>query len=109
MSYSDIFSYIVAYLEPYATLAYSDPCHIQNLDIFRTQDLFRTLQRHIDIENPAIFNNIQLPYLGIFWYIQSYSLLVVIITLTFFFQLQFKSRLFGLHGFFCVFQEVNFS
>ena len=46
-SYSDIFSYIVAYLEPYVTLAYLEHCHIQNPDIFRTQDLYQTLSRHI--------------------------------------------------------------
>ena len=47
MPYSDIFSHIVAYLEPCVTLAYSKPCHIQNLGIFITQDVFRTLSRHI--------------------------------------------------------------
>ena len=36
-SYSDIISHIVAYLEPCVTLAYSEPCHIQNAGIFRTQ------------------------------------------------------------------------
>ena len=40
------FSHIVAYLEPCVTLAYSEPCHIQNPGIFRTQDIFRTLSRH---------------------------------------------------------------
>ena len=47
MSYSDIFSHIVAYLEPRLTLAYSEPCHIQNFGIFRTQDIFRTLSKPI--------------------------------------------------------------
>ena len=46
-SYSDISSHIVAYLEPCVTLAYSEPCHIQNPVIFRTWDIFRTLSRHI--------------------------------------------------------------
>ena len=46
-SYSDIFSPIVAYLEPCVTLTYSEPCHIQNSSIFRTQDIFRTQSRHI--------------------------------------------------------------
>ena len=32
----DIFSHIVAYLEPCVTLAYSEPCHIQNSGVFRT-------------------------------------------------------------------------
>ena len=39
----DIFSHIVAYLEPCVTLAYLEPDHIQNSSIFRTQDMFRTL------------------------------------------------------------------
>ena len=43
---SDIFSYMVAYLEPCVTLAYSEPCHIQNPGIFSSQDIFRTLSRH---------------------------------------------------------------
>ena len=47
MSYSDIFSHIVAYLEPCVTLAYSEPCHIQNPSIFKTWDAFRTSSRHI--------------------------------------------------------------
>ena len=63
-SYSDIFSHIVAYLEPCVALAYLEPCHIQNPGICRTRDIFRTLSRHIlehsercvtsHIENPAI-------------------------------------------------------
>ena len=47
MSYSNIFSHIVAYSEPCITLAYSETCHIQNSGIFRTQDIFRTLSAHI--------------------------------------------------------------
>ena len=43
---SDIFSHMT-YLESCVTLAYSEPCHIQNVGIFRTQDMFRTLSRHI--------------------------------------------------------------
>ena len=31
----------------YITLAYSELCHIQNSGIIRTQDIFRTLSRHI--------------------------------------------------------------
>ena len=46
-SYSDIFSHIVVYLEPYVSLAYSEPSHIQNPGIFRTQDIFRTRLRRI--------------------------------------------------------------
>ena len=44
---SDIFSYIVTYFEYCVILAYSEPCHIQNPDIFRTRDIFRTLSRNI--------------------------------------------------------------
>ena len=92
---SDIFSHIVAYLEPCVTLAYSKPCHIQNLGIFITQDVFRTLSRHIliyskrcvtlaywdpyYIQNVALFRI--LAYLGpevyskscLFIHIQAYS------------------------------------
>ena len=46
-SYSDIFIYIVAYLEPHVTLSYSEPCYIQRTSIFRTQYIFRTLLRNI--------------------------------------------------------------
>ena len=46
MSYSKVFSHIVVYLEPCVTLAYSEPCHIYNLPIFRIQDMLRTLSRH---------------------------------------------------------------
>ena len=42
-----LFRHIVAYLEPCMTLAYSEPCNIQNPDIFRIQDMFRILSRHI--------------------------------------------------------------
>ena len=47
MSYSGIFSHIVTYLEPCATPVYSEPCHIQNPDIFRIQDVFGILSRYI--------------------------------------------------------------
>ena len=36
----------MAYLEPSVILVYSEPCHIQNPRIFRTQDIFRTLSRN---------------------------------------------------------------
>ena len=45
--YSGIFSHIVAYLEPCATLAYSETCHIHNPGSFITQDILGTLPRHI--------------------------------------------------------------
>ena len=48
MHYSDIVSFIVAYLKPSVTRAYSEPCHYQNLAIFlKTQDIIQTLSRHI--------------------------------------------------------------
>ena len=47
MPYSDILSHTVAYLESCVAPAYSEPCHIQNADIFRTQDIFTTLPRNI--------------------------------------------------------------
>ena len=42
-----IFNLAVTYLELCVTLAYSEPCHIQNPGITRTQDKFRTLSRYI--------------------------------------------------------------
>ena len=107
---SDIFRHIVAYLWPCVALTYSESCDFQNTGIFRTQDIFRTLSRHIlaypehcvtlaywkpcHIQNFAMFRI--LAYLGpeaysesyllIFRYIQAYSIMIVIITLTFFFH-----------------------
>ena len=103
---SDIFNHFTAYLEPFVILAYSEPFHIQNPGIFRTQDIFRTLSRHIlaysvdcitlafwktyFIQDFAIFRisalrnsrHIQNPVdLGTFRHIQTYS---IMITLTFF-------------------------
>ena len=46
-SYSDIFSHIVTYSKPCVTLAYSEPCNIQNPDIFGIQDTFRTWSRRV--------------------------------------------------------------
>ena len=37
----------MAYLEPCVIVVYSEPCHIQNPRIFRTQDIFRTLSRNM--------------------------------------------------------------
>ena len=45
-SYLDIFSLIVAYLEPCVTLAYSERCYIHNPFILERK-IFRTLSRHI--------------------------------------------------------------
>ena len=104
--YSYIFSHIVAYLEPFVILAYSESFHIQNPGIFRTQYIFGTLSRHIlaysvgcvtlafwktfFIQNFAVFRisalrnlrHIQNPvYLDTFRHSQTYS---IMITLTFF-------------------------
>ena len=106
-SYSDIFTYIVAYLEPCVTLAYSEPYHIQNPGIFRTRDIFWTLSSHIlaylersvtlsfwepcDIENLAIFRILTCLKTeaysepSIFRHIQTYLKMKVITTVAFFF------------------------
>ena len=83
MSYK--LSHFEEYLEFYVTLAYSDPCHTQNPDIFRTRDIFTTLSRHIvayseccvmlayfvtlHIQNFVIFRI--LPYIGLEEYSES--------------------------------------
>ena len=52
------YSCLIRYIQPYSrpiqpyyehgvTLAYSEPCHIQNLDIFRIEDVVKTMSRHI--------------------------------------------------------------
>ena len=41
------FRYIQANLEPCVFIACFEPSHIQNPSIFRTQDILRTLSRHI--------------------------------------------------------------
>ena len=41
------YSATLPYLEPYITIPHSKPCHIQNTDILSTQEIFRTLSRHI--------------------------------------------------------------
>ena len=88
-SYSDIFSHIVAYLDPCVILAYSEPCYIQDRGIFTTQDtlaFWKTcfIQHFAIIRILALRNSrhIQNPvYLGTFRHIQTYS---IMITLTFF-------------------------
>ena len=90
-------------------MRYSEPCHNQNAGIFRAQDVFITLSRHIPaysercvtfaywelfhIEIFAIFKNfgicrtqgiLKILVLGTFRHIQTYSIMIVIITLTFF-------------------------
>ena len=42
-----LLSCFVAYVEPGVTLAYSEPCHIQNSGIYGTQDILRTLSTQI--------------------------------------------------------------
>ena len=92
---SDIFSHIAAYLEPYVFLTYSEPCHVQNHGIFRTQDIFISLLRYIlvcskrcvtlaywdpcHIQNCGILRT-----RGTFRHIDTYSIKIVIIALTFF-------------------------
>ena len=109
-AYSHPIQTIVAYLKPYITLAYSEPFHIQNSSISRTQDTIRTLSKHILAYGKAVYrshiekNSIcrTLPYLE-FWniqdlshiqnpvytgtirHIQAYLIIILIITLTFFF------------------------
>ena len=41
------FRHIQAYLEPCVFFACFEPSYIQNPSIFRTQDILRTLSRHI--------------------------------------------------------------
>ena len=41
---SGIFKLIQAYSAPFVTLAYSQPCHILSLGLFRTGGLFKALQ-----------------------------------------------------------------
>ena len=61
-SNSDKFSHIVAYLESCITLIHSEPCHIQNHGIFRTQGISRILSRHILAYSESF----------LFWHIQAY-------------------------------------
>ena len=81
-------------LEPCVILVYSEPCHIQSPGIFRLQDIFRTLSRHIlaysdrcvrfYIDNPAIFRILR--YLET----EANSIMKGIITWTFFFPYNLK-------------------
>ena len=69
MSCSDIFSYIVAYLEPCVILVYLEPCHIENSDIFR---YIHILFRHIQyFENPAYSELCHIQNLGLKAYSES--------------------------------------
>ena len=102
---------------------YSKPCHIQNLGIFRTQDISRSLSRHIlaysercvrlaywEICHSQNFAIVRiLAYLGpkaysescLYGHIQAYSIIIVITTLTFvfhfnltYFPIKFKDMFF---------------
>ena len=50
--YSDILSYILAYLEACVILTYSE-YHIQNPGIFGTRNIIRTLSRHVLAYSPS--------------------------------------------------------
>ena len=88
------FRYIQAYLEPCVTLVYSDLYHIQNPGIFRTQDIFRTLSRHILAYSKDWASLTFWETFGIFRtqascllrHIQAYTIMIVIIELTLYFQ-----------------------
>ena len=97
-------TYWAIYLEPCVFLAYSESFHIQNPGIFRTENIFRTLPRHILAHILAFWKNCFIQnfdicrisllrnsrhiqnavYLGTFRHIQTYS---IMITLTFFLNL----------------------
>ena len=86
-----IFNHIGPYLEPSVTLAYLEPCLIQNCSICIFQDIIRTLSRHILVYpehcNASILRTLPffmlriLTYLGpeayvesyLYWHIQVYS------------------------------------
>ena len=93
--YSDIFGHTVGYLKPCVTLAYSEPCLIQNpTGIFRT--LRNAYWEPCHIWKFAIFRI--LAYLVpkscsefcLFRHIQASSIMIVTITLTFFFHFNLK-------------------
>ena len=95
----------MACLEPCVTVAYLEPCHIQNPEIFRIHDIFRTLLRHILVyserlrnarilRTPPIFRT--LPYLE-FWHVYKYSELCNISNPT---HLEFFARIVKNYNFF---------
>ena len=110
-SYSDTFKHIVVYSEPCVTVAYSEPCHYQNPDMFRTQDIFWFLPRHMlayleycvklaywvpcRICDPRHIQN---------RHIQACSIMIFIITVTFFFFHQNLKR----HMYFN-YNDINFN
>ena len=131
-SYLNIFNHIVVYSEFCVTLAYREPCHIQNSGILRIQDVFKTLSTDILayaercvtftywelglIQDFSIFRS--LAYLGLeaysesclFRHMQAY-IMIVTITLTFFFftliwhTFQQNLKMHMLHGY----NDVNFN
>ena len=112
------FRHIQAYCGIFRTLCNScifRTCHIQNSGIFRTQDIFSTLSRHIleysehcvcnarimrtlphselcHIQNLAYLGPEAYSNSGLYRHIKAYSIIIVLITLTFFFY-------FNLHTF----------
>ena len=101
----------MASLEPCVTLAYSEPCHVQNPGIFRTQNIFRTLSMHImayseccvtlGYQEPCHIQNFAivriLACLGpkaysepcLFRHILGYSIMIGLLTLNFFLHFNF--------------------
>ena len=51
-SYSDIFSHIVAYVEPCVALAYAEPCHIQDFGTFIEPEIYSKLCQDILLYSP---------------------------------------------------------
>ena len=82
----------MACLQPYVTLAYSQPCDIENTGIFYRYkkkllepNIFRMLCKAcLHIENPAIFRILEYigPEAGTSRHIRSYSIMTVTITLS---------------------------
>ena len=49
------------YSKPFVNLAYSEPCYIQNLDIFKTRNIFRTL----------VYSEPQYTENSVYWHIEN--------------------------------------
>ena len=64
----NIIRLIQAYLAPYVTLIYSQPCHIPSPGIFRTWSIFKTLQKFHQAY--SVLSIVRIAYSGI---IKSYS------------------------------------
>ena len=83
-----MFSFVVAYLETCVTFASSEPCPIQNPDIFRTQDTYGTLQYSeiCHIQNFGIFSTQAYSEPCLFKDIQAYLTMIVVALIFFFFH-----------------------